>query len=230
MRSARSRTWAVDSSALAYSTRRPARALCAATSSSSVDLPTPGSPLSRIAAPGTMPPPSTRSNSPTPLVRRGASVVSIEVMGRAARPAPGATGATERVIPTGSDDSTTVPHCWHSPQRPTHLRVVHPHSVHRYGAAVGRRVAMRFSVGEGRDIPRLASPCVAESSRVPREYAWRAWDGPTPHPGSSRPRRSALYAAFTDPAALAVWLPPDRHDRRVRALRRRRRAAATGCA
>ena len=45
------------------------RAVCDATSSSSVLLPTPGSPASRMAAPGTRPPPSTRSSSGTPLVR-----------------------------------------------------------------------------------------------------------------------------------------------------------------
>src|SRR5690606_11755113 len=28
--------------------------------------------------------------------------------------------------------STTVPHAWHSPQRPTHFTVVQPHSVQRY--------------------------------------------------------------------------------------------------
>lgn len=27
--------------------------------------------------------------------------------------------------------SVTVPHVWHSPQRPTHLDVCHPHSAHR---------------------------------------------------------------------------------------------------
>ena len=48
-------------------------AVWAATSSSSVLLPTPGSPASRIAAPGTSPPPSTRSSSGTPLVRNGES-------------------------------------------------------------------------------------------------------------------------------------------------------------
>ena len=45
----------------------PVRAVWAATSSSSVLLPTPGSPASRMAAPGTRPPPSTRSSSGTPL-------------------------------------------------------------------------------------------------------------------------------------------------------------------
>ncbi len=47
-----------------------------ATSSSRVDLPTPGSPLSRIAEPGTTPPPQTRSNSVTPVTIRGGSGVS----------------------------------------------------------------------------------------------------------------------------------------------------------
>jgi hypothetical protein len=69
--------------------------------------------------------------------------VSIAVIGRAARSALGAIAVTERLIPVGSAASTTVPHCWHSPQRPTHFKAVHPHSVHRYGAdVVVRRVAM----------------------------------------------------------------------------------------
>ena len=45
----------------------------AATWSSSVDLPMPGSPPSRISEPGTMPPPRTRSSSPMPVGRRGTS-------------------------------------------------------------------------------------------------------------------------------------------------------------
>ena len=53
--------------------RLPPRAVCAATSSSSVDLPTPGSPASRTTAPGTRPPPSTRSSSATPVARAAAA-------------------------------------------------------------------------------------------------------------------------------------------------------------
>ncbi len=83
-----------------------------------------------MAAPGTRPPPRTRSNSPTPVVRRGASLVSIAVIGRATRSALGATGTMARTRPVCSAASTTVPHCLHSPQRPTHLGAVHPHSVH----------------------------------------------------------------------------------------------------
>ena len=66
MRSARSRTWAADSSPVTYSAR-PRSANRAATSSSSVDFPTPGSPASSTTAPGTRPPPSTRSSSSTPV-------------------------------------------------------------------------------------------------------------------------------------------------------------------
>ncbi len=70
----------------------PVRAAAAATSSSSVDLPTPGSPLSRIAAPGTMPPPSTRSNSATPLERRGDSSEVSAVIGSGAATRGGGDG------------------------------------------------------------------------------------------------------------------------------------------
>ena len=49
----------------------PAAAQALAADSSRVDLPTPGSPASSTTAPGTSPPPSTRSSSATPLGRRG---------------------------------------------------------------------------------------------------------------------------------------------------------------
>ena len=69
-RAARSRTWAADSSPVAYSTSAPSPA---ATWSRSVDLPIPGSPPSRTTEPATSPPPSTRSSSPMPTGRRTAS-------------------------------------------------------------------------------------------------------------------------------------------------------------
>lgn len=69
MRSARIRTWLADSSPVTYSVRCSSLADLAATSSSSVDLPTPGSPASSTTAPGTSPPPSTRSSSGTPVER-----------------------------------------------------------------------------------------------------------------------------------------------------------------
>ena len=54
----------------------PGAASAAATCSSSVDLPMPGSPPSRSAEPGTKPPPVTRSNSPMPVEKRRASVAA----------------------------------------------------------------------------------------------------------------------------------------------------------
>src|SRR5205807_4018521 len=50
----------------------------------SVDLPTPGSPPTRITEPGTMPPPSTRSHSCNGVVRRGRSCSSISASWRVA--------------------------------------------------------------------------------------------------------------------------------------------------
>ena len=81
IRSARMRTWAADSSPVTYSTRCPCDAARDATSRSSVDLPTPGSPASSTAAPPTRPPPSTRSSSSTPVGRTAAGVASTSAMG-----------------------------------------------------------------------------------------------------------------------------------------------------
>ena len=89
-------------------------------------LPTPGSPASRIAAPGTSPPPSTRSSSGTPLVRNEESSTETWPIGTAGL----VTGAAvARMV--GAAASATEPHAWHSPQRPTHLAVSQPHSLQR---------------------------------------------------------------------------------------------------
>lgn len=42
--------------------------------------------------------------------------------------------------------STTVPQDWHSPQRPTHLAVVQPHSVQRKALAVREPVFLRVAM------------------------------------------------------------------------------------
>ncbi len=62
-----------------------------ATSSSSVDLPTPGSPASRVTEPGTRPPPSTRSSSLMPVWKWRVAPGSMELIGTA-----GEVGATAR--------------------------------------------------------------------------------------------------------------------------------------
>ncbi len=63
-----------------------------ATSSSSVDFPTPGSPASSVTEPGTRPPPSTRSSSLMPVWKWRVAPGSIELMGTA-----GEDGATARL-------------------------------------------------------------------------------------------------------------------------------------
>ena len=89
-------------------------------------MPTPGSPASRIAAPGTSPPPSTRSSSGTPLVRNRDASTETSPMGTAAE----VTGAAAvRIV--GAAASATDPHAWHSPHRPAHLPVSQPHSLQR---------------------------------------------------------------------------------------------------
>ncbi|CAM5384287.1 hypothetical protein SFUMM280S_10854 [Streptomyces fumanus] len=127
IRSARSRTWLADSSPVTYRVRCSSLADLAATSSSSVDLPTPGSPASSTTAPGTSPPPSTRSSSGTPVERAVACRPSTWPMGTAevvTRP-----GVVVRTA--GAPYSSIVPHAWHSGQRPSHLAVCQPHSVQR---------------------------------------------------------------------------------------------------
>src|SRR5438270_8970591 len=122
--------------------REPGPAHAAATSSSSVDLPTPGSPATRMTAPGTRPPPSTRSSSPTPLGLARAASTSTSAIGRAGA----LTGPAETVRSLAAPTSSMVPHAWHSGQRPTHLGTPRPHSLHenagRSRVAVLEEVAM----------------------------------------------------------------------------------------
>ncbi len=73
-RCARIATWAADSSPVTYSALRSA-AIAACDCSSSVDLPMPGSPPINTTEPGTRPPPSTRSSSLNPELKRGVSPV-----------------------------------------------------------------------------------------------------------------------------------------------------------
>ena len=118
VRSARSRTCPADSSPVTYNTRVAA---FAATSSSSVDFPTPGSPASSTTAPGTRPPPSTRSSSDTPVGRARAVSSATSAMRRAG--VAGAPAATRLRAGRAGAVSTSVPHVWHDGQRPTHWAV-----------------------------------------------------------------------------------------------------------
>ena len=122
-RSARSFTCAADSSPV---TRRT---LCSALSersamSKSVDLPIPGSPLTRTRLAGTRPPPRTRSSSATPVGIRSASPASTST-----RRSSGRAAAAGPTFDTGATHSSSrVPQLPHAGQRPSHFPVVYPHS------------------------------------------------------------------------------------------------------
>ena len=73
-----------------------------------MDLPTPGSPESKTTAPGTMPPPRTRSNSPTPVGLEWTLSVEISVIGLAAKSSPIRAGLMERTIPVPLPAPTAV--------------------------------------------------------------------------------------------------------------------------
>ena len=125
-------------------------------------LPTPGSPASRIAAPGTSPPPSTRSSSGTPLLRNVESSTETWPIGTAGR----VTGLAV-VRPAGAAAaSATEPQAWHSPQRPTHLAVSQPHSEQRkagrgvFGMAANAKRRRRHPWGGIAAVPRIRCPMV----------------------------------------------------------------------
>ena len=76
--------------------------MCASAESSSVDLPTPGSPPTSTSEAGTSPPPSTRSSSGTPVGIRSASSLSTcarRSSGRAFAAAAAATGTSSVSVP-----------------------------------------------------------------------------------------------------------------------------------
>src|SRR5262245_8317439 len=105
--------------------------MLAAACNSSVDLPMPGSPPSKIREPGTTPPPSTRSNSSMPVDRRtpcdistssySLAVEDVENCENRLAPGEGAAGVSAR-------SSTREFHAPHSVQRPIHLGACAPHS------------------------------------------------------------------------------------------------------
>src|SRR5690606_12451321 len=79
--------------------------------------------------------------------------------------APGLTAVVAGRAPT----SSTVPHAWHSPHRPTHLTVVQPHSAHRYAG-----LAAFPTIG------RLAARADVRRAGTARPYGGWRWAGPVP--------------------------------------------------
>ncbi len=146
-RRARRRVCSIDSSPDMYKTRRPSRARAAAACSSSVDLPMPGSPPTRIAEAGTRPPPRTRSNSAMPVGRRGGgSAVPARSTNATRRPAPPLAAGPGR----GAIASSTM--VFHSPQasqRPTHRGLTPPQlwqTKREVGLANGRQGRLAVSM------------------------------------------------------------------------------------
>ena len=117
-RCARSRIWAADSSADTYSVRRPAAHRLASAIVVSVDFPMPGAPPISTREPGTIPPPSTLSSSPIPVLRRSCSTASTSAS------ATGLTGAARSraspppppAPPRGAVGRTCSTSVFHSPQ------------------------------------------------------------------------------------------------------------------
>src|SRR5215207_782064 len=121
-RAARSLICAADSSPETYSVRRPAPARFPSAIDVSVDLPIPGEPPRSTSEPGTSPPPSTRSSSAMPVVRRATAtaLTSARRTGRAALP-----GVAARRAGAGCS-STSVFHSPQPRQRPCHFRASWP--------------------------------------------------------------------------------------------------------
>ena len=94
----------------------------------SVDLPIPGEPPSRTSEPGTRPPPSTRSSSPMPVLRRGARSALTSRSGTRPRHAARRAGAQRGRPPLGARSSTSVFQSPHDGHCPCHLGVCAPHA------------------------------------------------------------------------------------------------------
>ena len=91
-------------------------------------LPTPGSPASRIAAPGHQP----AAEHPVELGHAaGARDADSSTDDLADRHRGRGDRAGLRAQRRGAAASATEPQAWHSPQRPTHLAVSQPHSAQR---------------------------------------------------------------------------------------------------
>src|SRR5260221_504780 len=119
-RSARSRSWSGDSSPETYSVETPWLSRRAAHCISSVDLPIPGSPPTRVTEPGTIPPPRTKSNSARPVRQRSNEWVLNWEGGRGGL-AVGEPALTAEPLNRPSASSTRLFHAPQLSQRPPHL-------------------------------------------------------------------------------------------------------------
>ncbi len=114
-----------DSSPVMYKTRKSSRASAAASCSSRVDLPMPGSPPNNTSDPGTSPPPSTRFSSLLEQRMRARSSCEISRNGSGWLRTAGA-ARTPRFAGAATRSSTSVFHCSHSGQRPSQRKLLWP--------------------------------------------------------------------------------------------------------
>src|SRR5690606_22698149 len=157
----------------------------------------PGSPPSSTSDPGTMPPPSTRSNSLMPVVSRSASTTSTSAYSVARWP-PGA-GAALRALtaapaPTGS--STSEFHAPQSGQRPSHFGDWKPQDWHE------KRVRDFMAAASVFELP--LDPRAQSTDDFPRDGADR---------GRHLTRRNLVVALPADDHHLVAGI--DRHVRHV---------------
>ena len=89
----------------------------------------PGSPPSTVTEPGTSPPCSTRSSSPTCVAAGAHAAVSTSAIGSGTAP-EGPTASADGAVAT-TTSSTSELHASHAEQRPVHLGSAAPHSLHR---------------------------------------------------------------------------------------------------
>ena len=111
-----------------------------------MDLPIPGSPPSTVTEPGTRPPCSTRSSSPTWVAEGAHAAASTSAMGIGTA-TDGADGLPPAVAGT-TRSSTKEPQASQAEQRPAHFGSGEPHSWHRY---VVFALAMAAPYGAGCD-------------------------------------------------------------------------------
>ena len=133
-RSARSFVCLSDSSPEIYSTFLPLWAKWALTCSKIVDFPIPGSPPTKTSDPGTIPPPSTRSNSRLFVCTRVSSCETTfaKRSGFNCRDELCTNAAPRLAFFSSTNSSTSVFHSLQPGQRPIHLADSYPHDWQTY--------------------------------------------------------------------------------------------------
>src|SRR6476646_6897825 len=114
-------------------TLRPSPASRAATCSSNVDLPIPGSPPTSIAEPATIPPPIARSNSARPLGRRAGREAGVSrPTSGITRPTPWRLCLAEKMLEISALSWTSVFHSEQSGHWPCQRDETDPQAWHVY--------------------------------------------------------------------------------------------------